>query len=75
MYETYGIDFNFIHDQAQNGVLHVAHVSFEDQLVDALIKPLPYAYFVSLMFKIGLSMWSSILQGIIKEVIIFSFNH
>ena len=51
------IDFNFIHDQAQNGVLHVAHVSFEDQLVDALIKPLPYADFVSLMFKIGLSTW------------------
>ena len=35
------IDFHFIHDQVQNGTLHVAHVSSDDQLADALTKPLP----------------------------------
>ena len=69
------IVFHFIHDQVHNDALRVAYVSYKDQLANALTKPLPHTRFDSLMFKIGLSMWSSILQGIIKEVIIFSFNH
>jgi hypothetical protein len=48
------IDFHFIRDQVQNSVLCVAHVSSADQLANALIKPLPYAYFLDLKSKIGL---------------------
>ncbi|KAJ0088413.1 hypothetical protein Patl1_32814 [Pistacia atlantica] len=35
------IDFHFIFDQVQGGSLWIAHVSFVDQLADALTKPLP----------------------------------
>ncbi|KAF9662356.1 hypothetical protein SADUNF_Sadunf18G0044400 [Salix dunnii] len=35
------IDFHFIRDQVQLGAIQVAHISFEDQLADALTKPLP----------------------------------
>ena len=48
------IDFHFIRDQVQNGVLRVVHVSSEDQLADALTKPLPRAHFLDLKYKIGL---------------------
>lgn len=34
------IDYYFIREQVQSGVLHVAHVSSADQLIDALTKPL-----------------------------------
>ncbi|KAL9444346.1 hypothetical protein AB3S75_017517 [Citrus x aurantiifolia] len=48
------IDFHFIRDQVQNGALRVAHVSSEDQLADALTKPLPRQRFLNLKHKIGL---------------------
>ena len=48
------IDFHFIRDQVQNGVLRVAHVSSADQLADALTKPLPRARFLDLKSKIRL---------------------
>jgi hypothetical protein len=46
--------FGIIQDQVQNSVLCVAHVSSANQLANALIKPLPYAYFLDLKSKIGL---------------------
>ena len=48
------IDFHFIREQVQNGTLHVSHVSSDDQLADALTKPLPKSQFLSLKSKIGL---------------------
>lgn len=48
------IDFHFIRDQFQNGALHVAHVSSQDQTADALTKPLSRQRFLQLKFKIGL---------------------
>ncbi|KAK0578948.1 hypothetical protein LWI29_018924 [Acer saccharum] len=47
-----GIDYRFIRDQVQSGSLHVAHVSSEDQLADALTKPLPRTRFLQLKTKI-----------------------
>ena len=48
------IDFHFIREQVQNGTLRVSHVSSDDQLADALTKPLPKSRFLSLKSKIGL---------------------
>ena len=48
------IDFHFIRDQVQNGALRVAHVFSEDQLADALTKPLPRQRFLQLKHKIGI---------------------
>jgi len=48
------IDFYFIRDQVQSGVLRVMHVSSEDQLADALTKPLPRQCFLQLKHKIGI---------------------
>ncbi|KAJ8769224.1 hypothetical protein K2173_000999 [Erythroxylum novogranatense] len=47
------IDFHFIREQVQNGVLRVAHVSSADQLADTLTKPLPRGRFLDLKSKIG----------------------
>ncbi|KAH9723253.1 retrovirus-related pol polyprotein from transposon RE2 [Citrus sinensis] len=44
-------ELNFIF---QNGALRVPHVSSEDQLADALTKPLPRQRFLNLKHKIGL---------------------
>uniref|UniRef100_A0A2N9I718 Integrase catalytic domain-containing protein n=1 Tax=Fagus sylvatica TaxID=28930 RepID=A0A2N9I718_FAGSY len=48
------IDYHFIRDQVQNGILRVAHVSSADQLADALTKPLHRIRFQDLKSKIGL---------------------
>ena len=57
------LDYHFIREQVQSGLLRVAHVSSVDQLVDALTKPLPRQQFQQLKIKIGLSSQSSILRG------------
>ena len=49
------IDYHFIRDQIQLGVLRVTHVSSADQLVDALTQPLPQSRFQELRVKIGVS--------------------
>ena len=57
------LDYHFICEQVQSGAFRVAHVLSEDQLVDALKKPLPRARFLNLNTNIRLSSQSSILQG------------
>ena len=49
-----GLDYHFIRDHVQNGLLRVAHISSADQLVDLLTKPLPRQQFQHLKTKIGL---------------------
>ena len=68
------IDFHFIPGQVQTGALRVAHVSLEDQLVDALTNPLPRTRFLSLKDKIGLSSHNTILRGIIVIIIVSIFH-
>ncbi|RVW86311.1 Retrovirus-related Pol polyprotein from transposon RE1 [Vitis vinifera] len=48
------IDYHFIRDQVQSGLLRVAHVSSADQLADLLTKPLSTSQFLLLRDKIGL---------------------
>ena len=48
------IDYHFIREQVQNGVLRVAHVSPANQLADTLTKPLHRIRFLDLKSKIGL---------------------
>ena len=57
------LDYHFIRDQVQNGLLRVAHVSSANQLSDALTKTLPRQQFDIIKTKIGLSSQPSILQG------------
>ena len=49
------IDYHFIRDQIQSGLLQVAHVSSADQLANLLTKPLPTSQFLLLLNKISLS--------------------
>lgn len=49
------IDYHFIRGQVQQGQLRVAHVNTNDQLVDALTKPLQRARFIELRGKIGVA--------------------
>ncbi|RVW62322.1 Retrovirus-related Pol polyprotein from transposon RE1 [Vitis vinifera] len=62
------LDYHFIREQVQNGLLRVSHISASDQLVDALTKPLARPQFDSLKAKIGLAPRPSILRGHDKDI-------
>ena len=57
------LDYHFIREQVQNGLLRVSHISGADQLADVLTKPLARSLFDSLKAKIGLISRLSILRG------------
>ena len=57
------IDFHFVRDQVNNGNLSVSHVSSQDQLVDALTKPLSHQRLLLLRSKIGVLPGCPLLQG------------
>ncbi|KAJ9555786.1 hypothetical protein OSB04_010400 [Centaurea solstitialis] len=60
------LDFHFVREKVQQGSLRVQHIAGDDNLADALTKPLPRPRFHYLLSKIGLLSGSSILRGHIK---------
>ncbi|OMO73140.1 Integrase, catalytic core [Corchorus capsularis] len=57
------IDFHFVRDKVNAGLLTVNHISSQDQLADLLTKPLPRQRFCHLSSKIGVLPGDSILRG------------
>ncbi|KAJ0936639.1 putative RNA-directed DNA polymerase [Helianthus annuus] len=57
------LDYHFVREQVNNGLLRVLHVSSKDQLADALTKPLPRPSFINIRSKIGVSNGASVLRG------------
>jgi len=49
------LDYHFVRNQIQAGVMRVSHVSTKDQLADCLTKPLPRQHFQSIRIKLGVS--------------------
>lgn len=49
------LDYHFVRELVQSGVLRVSHITTADQLADALTKPLPRARFLDLPVKIGVT--------------------
>ena len=62
-----GLDYHFVRENVQQGSLRVSYISTNDQLVDALTKPLFRAHHHRLICKIGLTHWPPILREGIKE--------
>lgn len=61
------LDYHFVRENVQKGHLCVSYISTKDQLANALTKLLPRTIHHNLVSKIGLSYWSPILRGSIKE--------
>lgn len=61
------LDFHFVREKVQEGSLRVQHIAGDDQLADALTKPLLRPRFHYLLSKIGLLSGSSILRGHIER--------
>ncbi|KAG7559542.1 GAG-pre-integrase domain [Arabidopsis thaliana x Arabidopsis arenosa] len=49
------LDYHFVRNQIQDGMLRVSHVSTDDQLADTLTKPLPRSRFHQAYVKIGVT--------------------
>lgn len=49
------LDYHFVRNQIQDGMLRVSHVSTDDQLADTLTKPLPRSRFHQACVKIGVT--------------------
>ncbi|KAL6505058.1 hypothetical protein OROGR_024875 [Orobanche gracilis] len=56
------LDFHFVREKVQEGSLRVTHIKGDDQLADALTKPLLKHRYHTLLSKIGLLSRSSILR-------------
>lgn len=66
------LDYHFICEQVQNGLLKVSHVIASDQLADVLTKPLSRQQFTMVVNKIGLTPPPSILRGSWEEYIMIT---
>lgn len=62
-----GLDYHFVREHVQNGVIRVSYIYGNDQLADALTKPLARVRFQTLLSNIGLIERSSILRGHVKD--------
>ena len=62
-----GLDYHFVRENVQAGLLRVSYISTRDQLVDALTKPLSRATYTSLVRQIGLSSWPPNSRGRDKD--------
>ena len=49
------LDYRFVHQQVQSGLVRIAHVSSNDQLANIMTKPLSRARFNNITIKIGLT--------------------
>ncbi|KAJ9566804.1 hypothetical protein OSB04_002770 [Centaurea solstitialis] len=63
-----GLDYHFVWENVQTGDLRVAYISNTQQLANILTKPLPRSSFNSIISKIGLFPWPTILQGYDKAI-------
>lgn len=61
------LDYHFIREKVQSNSLRVVPVVNDDQLADALTKPLARPRFTMLLSKIGLSARPSVLRGDVKD--------
>ena len=61
------IDFHFAHDKVQEGQLYASNVNSNDQLTNALTKPLSQQRLQDLCIKISVLYENSILRGHNKE--------
>ncbi|KAM1666313.1 hypothetical protein ACFX1X_045967 [Malus domestica] len=61
------LDFQFVRDRVNRGLLQVSHVSTQDQLADVLTKALPRPRFQLLRSKIGVSDGTTVLRGRKRE--------
>lgn len=66
------IDIHFFRDLIDKGLRQVSHVNTLDQLADILTKALPRSRFDLLCSKISIVDWTSILQGVLRNILI---NH
>ncbi|GJY73155.1 retrovirus-related pol polyprotein from transposon TNT 1-94 [Tanacetum coccineum] len=57
------LDYHFVREKVVDGSLKVLHINSNDQLADALTKPLSRSPFLRLRSKIGVSDGSSISRG------------
>ena len=62
-----GLDYHFVRENVQAGLLRVSYISTHDQLADVLTKPLPRTTFHDLIGRIGLSSWPSNSRGRDKD--------
>lgn len=61
------IDFHFVQEKVQSGKIRVSHVSSDNQLADALTKPLSHQRLNTLRVKIGVLPRDTILRGLLRK--------
>lgn len=67
--------YHFLHNQVQNGVLEVVHVSIQKQLADVLTKVIKTEHFIILRYVIGVVDFNlNVNQGMVLNVINSTFK-
>ena len=63
------LNYHFIQEQVQSGVVRVSHVFSEDQLVDALTKPLSHNQLLLFAPRLDSPLGALSCKGILREII------